>query len=260
MGRQIKAIELALGAPLFRRQPRGLALTETGAALVEPARDMRRAAGQIALAAAGRAQGLSGTVRLTASHVISHYVLPPILARLRADHPEIEIELVPSDLSENLLFREADIALRMYRPTQLEMVTRHLGDIPLGLFASQSYLNDRGRPEKLDELAGHSLIGFDRNSEILDGMRAMGHNATRHDFGLRTDDQPVYWELVRAGCGLGFGQCPLGQADPTLEQVLEHLPMPVLPIWLTAHQAMRQTPHIRRVWDFMADELASYLA
>ena len=124
LGRHIKAAEAALRTKLFDRVSTGLRLTEAGNMLLEPARDMFSASARFASIAAGRDMTLSGTVRITASVVVSHYLLPEVLAELRLAEPDIEIELVPSDTPENLLYREADIAIRMYRPTQLDIVTR----------------------------------------------------------------------------------------------------------------------------------------
>jgi DNA-binding transcriptional LysR family regulator len=255
VGRQVQAMEAALGVALFTRQPRGMALTEAGSGLVAPARAMREAAGRLALAAAGADEGLKGTVRVTASHLVSHYHLPAILAAIRAAEPEIAIELVATDHSENLLFREADIAIRMYRPNQLDVVTKHLGDFTLGVYAARSYLARAGRPERLKDLRGHALVGYDRNEAILRGMRAFGIEATRDWFGLRSDDDPVTWELVRAGCGIGFAQVAVADRDPAVERLLPDLPLPPLPVWLTAPEAMRHTPRLRRVWELLEEGL-----
>ena len=261
LGRQIKQVEEQLGVTLFHRQPRGLALTEIGAELLAPARAMREAAMQVSLTAAGREQKAAGTVRITASVFVSHFILPPIIAKIRRTYPEISIDLLPNDASENLLFREADIALRMYRPTQLDIITRHLCDLPLGMFASTDYLDRNGRPQNVDELFGiHDLVGYDRDEQILRGMRQMGMQAQRDWFQTRCDESVIYWELVRVGCGIGFAQVHVGLRDPRVEQVLSDIPIPPLPIWLTAHQAMRQTPRIRRVWDVLAAEIPAFVS
>lgn len=256
LGRQIKAIEAQLGAALFHRRARGFELTETGAALVAPARDMREAMHRIALTAAGREERLAGTVRITASVVMSTFHLPAILTRIREAEPEIELELVPSDTSSNLLYREADIAIRMYRPTQLDLVTRNIGDLPLAAYAATSYLARRGRPQGPQDLPQHDVIGYDAQSDILDGFRAAGMDVDRHWFRMRTDDQLAYWALVRAGAGIGFSQAEIGDNDPLVERIELGFPLPTLPVWLTAHEAMRQTPRIRRVWDLLAEGLS----
>ena len=256
VGRQVQALEDALGTLLFHRRQRGMDLTEAGAALVAPARDMARAAAALGLAAAGRAEGLTGTVRITASVTMAHYVLPPILGHIRAAEPEIAVELVPTDRTENLLFHEADIAVRMFRPGQLDTVTRHLGDIPLGLFAARSYLDRAGRPQTWEEALSHAFVGYDRDDRMIRGFAESGVQVTRDFFGVRCDMDSVLWQLIRAGCGLGFGQVPVGEADPALERLLPDMAFPVLPVWLTAHRDMRRTPRVRRVWDMLAEGLS----
>jgi len=254
LGRQIKQIETQLGADLFHRQPRGLSLTETGAALVEPARVMRQAMQQITLTAAGQQETLKGTVRITASTATSCYHMPAIIADIRVQEPEIEIELVPSDDTRNLLFREADIAVRMYRPTQLDLITQHIGDIELGMFAAHSYLKRRGVPTA-DTIMHHDVVGYDTNPAILDGLKAAGFPIDRDFFGVRCDDFIAYWELVRAGCGIGFSQANVGRGDAAVQELHLGYDLPSLPVWLTAHEAMRQTPRIRRVWELLAERL-----
>ena len=256
LGRHIADLEDSLGLSLFTRTPQGFRLTETGAELVPHARVMREAAASLSLAAAGR-EAISGTVRITASRIVSHHILPPILAQLRAQEPLIEIELVPSDASENLLFREADIALRMYRPTQLDVITTHLTDLPLGLYAAKSYLDRTGRPQNQTNLLALEIVGMDRSDLILRMMRALGVTRKREDFPLRCDDQIVYWNLVRAGCGVGAMQRLIGDADPLVERIAPEILLPALPVWLTAPDALRQSPRIRRVFDHLASAFKS---
>jgi DNA-binding transcriptional LysR family regulator len=251
LGRQIKAIEKQLGVELFTRQARGLTLTEAGRSLVPAARDVRDSVNRIALTAAGQKQSLSGTVRITASELVSHTHLPAILADIRLAEPEIELELAPSDSTENLLFREADIALRMYRPEQLDLVAQQLGYLEIGAFAATAYLDRFGRPRTLEEFASHQFVGYDRSELIVSGMRSAGFNIDRHFFGTRCDNQIVYWELVRQGCGIGFSQTAAADNDSLIEPLPIDFPIEPLPVWLTAHSAMRSTPRIRRVWDLL---------
>ena len=225
------------------------------------ARKMHAIASELALAAAGQGMQAAGTVRITASVFVSKYILPPIIAKIRQKHPETTIEMAPSDTSENLLFREADIAIRMYRPTQLDVVAKHLGDLALGMFGAVDYLNRKGRPENIgDILTGHDLVGYDHDEQILRGMRQMGLAAKRDWFNTRCDDNVVYWELLRAGCGLGFSQLYVAKNDPLVEQVLPDLAIPPLPVWLTTHQAIRNTPRIRQVWDILEHGIKSFVS
>lgn len=255
LGRQIKAMETQLGADLFHRQARGLSLTDTGAALVEPARRMREAMREISLTVAGQSARLEGSVRITASVAMSIWHLPKLIAKIREEEPKISIDLVPSDKSSNLLYREADIAVRMYRPTQLDLITQHLGHMTIGAYAARRYLDRRGMPRSLDDLMQHDVVGFDEQGDIVSGFAQGGIAVTREWFKTRCDDTATYWALVRAGCGIGFVQHSIGQNDPMVEQVDLGFDLPRLPVWLTAHETMRQTPRIRRVWDILANGL-----
>ena len=255
LGRHIRLLEAQLDLTLFRRVTRGLEPSDAALPLIEVAREMAQQAARLTRLAEGRQEGLKGTVRITASHVLSLSVLPPILSRLRLAEPEIQIELVPSDTSENLLFREADIALRMYRPEQLDIIARHVTDLPLGLYATPGYLARRGAPASIDDLLKLDFVGYDRDDRMIRLMREMNFTVTRDFFPVRCDDQTVHWELVCAGCGIGGTQRSIGDPDPRVQRVMPDLPLPALPLWLAAPSALRTNPRIRRVWDFLAEAL-----
>ncbi|MCG3266836.1 LysR family transcriptional regulator [Yoonia sp. I 8.24] len=255
LGRQIKTLEAQLGADLFHRQPRGFSLTRTGADLVAPARAMRAAVQQIGLTAAGQQARLAGTVRISASVAVAADHLPKIVAHIRKQEPEIEIEIAPTDDSHNLLFREADIAIRMYRPTQLDLVTKHLGDLELRMFAAKTYIQTHGQPRSVNDVRDHHFVGYDHDDRIIAGFRAAGVEVGRHFFKTRCDHHAIYWALVKAGCGIGFAQAAIGDRDPAVAAIDVGFPLPKLPVWLTAHAVMRQTPRIRRVWDLLEQGL-----
>ncbi|MDT9002196.1 LysR family transcriptional regulator [Paucibacter sp. APW11] len=252
LSRQLARLESLTGQLLFERHPRGMSLTAAGRALLPAARRMREGAQDLALALAAREQQLAGTVRLTASEVVSAYFLPELLLRLRLAHPEIQIELVASNEVENLLERSADIALRMVRPTQGMLVARKLADWPLGVFAHRRYLQRRGMPTR-ETMAAHEWLGYDRSDQLLRGFAAAGFAVEPSFFALRCDQQTVLWEALRAGLGLGVGLVALAARDPELVQVLPELPIPPLPLWLTAHRELRDTPRLRLVFDTIAE-------
>ena len=162
-----------------------------------------------------------------------------------------------TDRTENLLFGEADIAVRMYRPHQLDVITRHIGDVSLGLFAAKSYLERRGIPTR-DTMLEHDFVGYDRNEEIIRGFRERGLEVDRDFFVARTDSQTAYWELVRAGCGLGFGKVDYAKFDPLLQEVPTEFDLPKLEVWLTAHERVRRIPRVARVWEHLSDRLVDY--
>ncbi|WP_171173000.1 LysR family transcriptional regulator [Ruegeria sp. HKCCD8929] len=257
LSRQVHSLEHSLGVSLFDRHARGLKLSETGLQLMPMAERMREGMQGISLIAAGQSTRLEGTVRITASVFASHHILPPILADIRREEPDIQLELVPTDTSENLLFREADIAVRMYPPRQMDIIARHIMDLELAAFAAKSYLDRVGRPTTVEDMMDHDLVGYDANEMIIAKMRELGWPATRELFAVRCDNHCTYWELVRAGCGIGFCQRSVGRADPSVEEIPIELRVPPLQVWLAAPQAMRQTPRIRRVWDLLAEGLLS---
>ena len=256
LGRHIKAAEAALGAELFKRHSGGFQLTEIGMSLLEPARVMAKASAQMSMLAAERDVHLSGTVRITASMVVSHYLLPPIISKIRQVEPGIEIELVPSDTSENLLFREADIAIRMYRPTQLDVVTRKIADHPMALYAAHNIISKYGQPQNIDDLRNLPFVGFDRSDLILRHMRAMGVDVDKNFFGVRCDNQTTFWELVCAGCGVGAMQTVIGDADSNVQRLDFQPDLPSLPIWLAVHEVLYKNPRVKMVWDYLAECLS----
>jgi len=256
IGRHIKAIEKALGVELFHRAARGLTLTRTGLEILGHAREMQDAAARLHLVAGRHADNLQGTVRITASVVVSHHILPAILADIRVKLPEIQLELVPSDTTENLIFREADIAIRMYRPTQLDVITRHVTDQPMGLYANRSYLDRVGRPQSLQELLALDFLGFDRSDQIIRTMRDIGMDVDRDFFPVRCDDQAAHWRLICAGCGVGAAQTIIGDFEPLVERIAGEIRLPTIPVWLAAPDALRSNARIRAVWDLLAKGLS----
>ena len=254
LSRQIAQLEAQLGHALFERTTRGVRLTEAGTALRVPAERMREHARQFALVAAGRSQTLAGTVRVTASEIFSAYVLPELLLGLRRAHPEIQIELVASNSIENLLEREADIALRMVKPTQSALIARRLADQPLGMYAHRDYIASHGQPTPENMLA-HEWVGYDRSDQMLRGFRDAGLSVSPTLFGFRCDNQIVAWQAVLAGLGIGVTTQRVAALSPQVVRVLPALPIPPLPLWLTAHRELRGTPRLKVVFDALANAL-----
>ncbi len=259
LSRHVRDLEDSLGVSLFRRSVKGLEPTEAALGLIDDARAMGAAAEALALKAQGKSEAISGTVRLTTSVIVANLILPPILVRLRRAEPLIQIEIVASDVAQNLLRRDADIALRMFDPTQGSLIARKLGNTELGLYGAKSYLERAGRPERLDHLLDHDVIGFDRGDDMIRGFAAYGYPVTRNQFPLRCDDQMVCWNLLLAGAGLGFAQTRIGDAQPSLERLDIGMNLPALPVWLVMHEDVRSNARIRRVADFLSEAIGAWL-
>src|SRR5580698_7072129 len=140
LGRQIAELERRLGTALFVRSQRGLVPTDAARDIAPHAETMAAAAGSMLRAASGGASDAAGVVRITASEIVGAEVLPPLLAEFRRAHPDVTIELVLSNRVEDLLRGEADIAVRMVRPSQQALVARRIGTVGLGLYAHKAYL------------------------------------------------------------------------------------------------------------------------
>ena len=258
VGRQITELERDLQVLLFRRGQSGYELTENGALLVAQATTAREAMDRFALHATGREERISGTVRITASEVMATLVLPVYLPRLMDEEPGIEIELVGSNQVDNLLRRDADIAIRMVTPSQEELVARKIADIPMAMCAKESYLARHGTPHTPWELLQHRLIGQDRNDDFIRGFRAFGAQIDRHAFRFRCDNQVILWNAITSGVGIGIAQVPLIRRHADLVTFLPDLPIPSLPMWITMHKDVRTSPRIRRVADFLHVVLSDF--
>jgi DNA-binding transcriptional LysR family regulator len=260
LGRHLDQLEARLGAPLFVRSPQGLAPTETALALAPIAEAMASAADALARVASDKAGEITGAVRITASEVIGAEVLPAILADFADRHPGIVFELNLTNQTEDLLRRDADIAVRMVRPTQSALVAKKLGETWLGLYAHRGYLGNREPPKTLQEAAACRLIGFDRYPVPIQAIADAGISVKREMFSLRTDNDLAHIAAIRAGYGIGACQIGIARRDPNLVRVAEGAFTAALEMWLVMHEDLRASARIRAVYDHLAEALAAYSA
>ena len=208
----------------------------------------------------GQRDATSGTVRITTSTVAASYLLPAVLARLLASEPGIQIELVASNQLSNLLRREADIAVRMVRPVQGSLVAKKLADLPIVAAAHRRYLQQAPPLRQPADLAQHRVIGYDQDDTIERGFARMGQPSAQAQFAVRCDDQLAYGHLVAAGAGVGFVAAYNLRHWPGVQRVLPMLAIPSLPCWLAVHREIRGNRLVRRVYDFLAEEIPLELA
>ncbi len=260
LSRHVAELEAQLGTPLFERTGRGVTPTAAALAIADAARQMEAGALTLSRSLTTARNAETGTVRITTSEVAATWLLPPLLAQLQAQESGIAVELVASNQLTNLLRREADIAVRMVRPAQASLVARKLGEIPIIAAAHRDYLARFGTPKRPEDLAGHRLIGFDRDDGILKGFAQMGMPLTREHFALRTDAQIAYGQLVAAGAGIGFVAQYNLRHWPGVVALLPQLAIPPLPCWLAVHREIRASRLVRRVYDFLAEAIPPALA
>ncbi|MEA1651307.1 LysR family transcriptional regulator [Nitrospirillum sp. BR 11164] len=259
VGRHVEELERALGAALFTRSPQGLTPTATALELRGHAEVMAAAAAALLRTASGPADEVAGSVRVTASEVMGVEVLPPILADFRRDHPKVAIEVSLSNEMEDVLRRDADIAVRMVRPTQGALVARHLGVIPLGLHAHCRYLEWAGTPTSMEDVGRHSLIGFDTETAAIRALRAQGIYYGRDRFAFRADSDVAQLAAIRAGIGIGICQLGLARRDPDLVHLLPGALRITLDTWLVMHPDLKSSRRVRLLYDHLALGLAAYI-
>jgi DNA-binding transcriptional LysR family regulator len=260
VGRHIVALEKSLRLALFTRSPLGLTPTEAALSLRVFAESMHSTAAALERAATSQGTGVRGTVRVTASDVIGVEVLPPIIARLRARHPELVVELVLTNRVQDLLRREADIAVRMLRPRQELLVARRIGRIEVGLHAHENYLAKHGAPRNLTELASHSLIGFDQPTAFIRAAGKALAGWRREAFAMRTDNDLAQLALIRAGAGIGACQAAIARRDAAIARILPRQFSLSLETWITMHEDLRNSPRCRATFDALVEGLQQHAA
>jgi len=256
VGRHVSALERALGLTLFTRSQTGLIPTEAALSLQGHAQAMESSAAALERAAEGqgnRASGrkadLSGTVRVSASVVVGVELLPPIIAGLQGEHPRLKIELVATNELQDLLRREADIAVRMTQPKQDLLIARRVRSVPLGMHAHRDYLARRGTPRRLADLAQHALIGFDKETPFMRAASADWPQWRRNAFSTRTDNELAQLALLRAGAGIAVCQVQLARRDPSLVRVLAKQFELSLDTWITMHEDLRNNAACKLVFE-----------
>ncbi|TCT04992.1 LysR family transcriptional regulator [Aquabacter spiritensis] len=256
--RRIEELERHLGVALFTRSPAGLTPTALARDLAAPAEAMASAAAAFARAASAEAGSTGGTVRITASEVIGMEVLPPILAETRAAHPGLVFELALTNRSEDLLRREADIAVRMVRPAQEALVARRVGTVTLGLHGHKRLLDAWGRPATLSEARAMPLVGFETETVGVRAVKAMsGIDLRREDFVFRSDSDLAQLAAIRAGLGLGICQIGLAARDPMLERVVPDVAFD-LETFVVTHEDLRDVRRVHLVFDALVAGLTAY--
>lgn len=255
VGRQVAALEEELGVTLVQRAGRGLTLTEAGLDLIEHLRAMGDAARRVSLTATGRSQSLEGLVRITAGESECAFLLPPVLARIRRLHPGIQLDLVATNEVRDLSRREADIALRNFRPRDPELTARKVREDPAWLYGTPEYLARIGPIESAADLARAEVLMIERSEVMAQHLRAMGAPLGPEHFPIATPNHLVQWALCKRGLGLCFMMAHVGDAEPDVVRIPEVLPPMPVPVWLTTHRAVHTSRRLRAVFDLLAEGL-----
>ena len=244
--RRIAALEAALGLTLFDRSATGYALTAEGEALVPPARALADAAEQMAQSAeAARRSGI-GALRVSTSDALGDTIVAPAIARFRAAHPELRVELDISDRFVDLAAGEADIALRgsHLAPGEEGLIQRRLPDMRWGLYCSTAYAEAHGRPADPHALAEHPIATL--GGAVLQALRETAPHARIVDV---TNSVGSLTAVLRAGYCTGLLPCLIGDADPALVRCFAS--DGPAPLWLVYAERLRGRREARAFLDFL---------
>jgi DNA-binding transcriptional LysR family regulator len=245
---------------LFTRPQRGLSATEAALTLVPRAEVMAAAADALTRASSGEARGECGTVRQTAGEMMGCELLPPMLAEFSLRYPQIHLELTLSNRNLDLRRRDADIAVRMVRPTQKSLIARRVGVIPVGLFAHRRYVEAFGLPKEPDEISRHCLIGFDRDMDVMKSASGPPVRLRREQFRFRCDNVAGQLAALRAGVGIGACFVTVAQRNPDLIRLFERTLSFQREVWLAIHRDTKTTRRIGLLFDHLVNRLTASLS
>lgn len=256
MSRRVEHLETRLGAALFERSSAGMALNSLGTSLLGLAEQMEQAALAAERRIAARGTGLEGLVRVTTLEWVGHHVLAPILAGFCRQHPGITVELLTDDRVFSLTRHEADIAVRVTRFEQDGLVQRRIGSSPRALYASETYLAERGEPDFAAGCPGHALVTLPEAVVALAQARWLqDHLAPKAHVALRSNSLDVQVATAAAGAGLALLPCKLGDSLPALRRLNPPEPPPEREFWLGFHEDLRHTPRVRALANHIAAEM-----
>jgi DNA-binding transcriptional LysR family regulator len=253
-GRRLASLEGGLGTRLLHRTPEGYVPTLAGEAVLGQVERVEAEALAVERAVGGRDAQLEGVVRVTAVETLASHVLTPCFCALRSRTPEIAIELLAGVRHLSLAMREADVAVRLARFEQHDLVARRIGSLAYGLYASPAYLERHGEPDFAAGCPGHRLLTGLDGSEVPQLVGWLAEVAPRAGVALKTDSPEAQFQA--ALCGEGMACLARLRGDTVDGERLRRLRPPEAPpridIWLAVHKDNRRTPRVRLVLDAIA--------
>lgn len=257
LSRRIAALEEQLKGHLFQRTPKGLLLTDAGENVLAGARRVEEEALAIERQADAAQQTLTGIVRISVTEGLGAVWLPERIAAFHDAYPGVCVEMLVDNRAANLVRREADIAIRMFRPDQPDLIAKRVGEVVMGLYGSGSYFERHGKPERISHLKEHYLVGFDEtmahNNPAVQRLETyFAHERIVH----RSSSFIGQLNATRAGIGLGVHDCFLADREPALQRIFPREFNHRVETWLVTHSDMRRSARIRAVYDFIADAFA----
>ena len=254
VGRRIAELESRLATRLFARHQTGYFLTDEGRELLgraEAAEDNMLA---FERGASGLAPAVSGIVRLATTENLATDLVIPALPRFVARHPQLRLEIVTTTATVELGRRDADLALRVVRPSQGNLKMRRLGEMTHGVYGHRDYLA-RHPARDGDPLAGRAVVTWDEAHAHLPAARWLAQRAPDAHIVLTASTLRAQIAAVRAGLGLAVLPDFLA-TDPDFVRVLAPDEVFSDGVWLVMHADLAASNRVRAVADFLAETVA----
>lgn len=248
LSRRIAALEEQLGAQLLVRGPRHFKVTEAGKRLQSVAQQMRLTSKKIEGGSWDGVDLIGGTVRISATEAVTNAWLIEQLPGFVATYPEIAIEMVTDNRLTDLLNRNSDVAIRLLRPTQKDLIARKVGVMRVGYYASVSYVEQYGAPQTASDLSEHRTIAIEGSRKFASEVEAVTKNGKT---ALRLRNVLGVMRAIKADLGIGPVYCFHAAQQSDLVRVLEKEPLIEMEIWLTAHPELKENPSIRATYDYL---------
>ncbi|MBZ4420367.1 LysR family transcriptional regulator [Myxococcus sp. RHSTA-1-4] len=253
VGRRLAALERSVGVRLLEKAPGGMRLTVAGEQAVQAARHIDETATTLERQLAGADVQVSGSVRVTAPETVVSHVLAPHLPAWHERHPALRLELLAATQVLNLSRREADVAVRLFRPQEPTTLTvRKLGELSLALYGSRTYVRRHGRP-RLDALREHVLLGYDETLAQTPEQQWLERAGDGALFALRSNSRYALLEAARNGLGLTVLPCYLADGVPGLVRLSRVDDLPRREVWLAVHPDLQHASRVRAAIDLLVE-------
>lgn len=255
LSRQVAALEEELKVVLFEKSGRGLILTPVGEELLRYAERMSDAARALSLSAAGSEDAPHGNVSISAAEIVAGHILPKLVVKLRDRHPQIRIEIQAADHASDLLRREADIAIRNFRPTELDLIGKRIGVQSWGLYASKSYVKENHPLDSAKEIEQAHFIAFDKADTLETHLAKQSLSIAKENIVAIAPSMLVGMQLIKNDVGIGVMPVDVGEGEADLQRIASDLVHFEVEYWLVTHRELRTNRRIRLVFDFLTEEL-----
>ena len=252
VGRRIQALERRLGAKLFDRHRHGMEVTPAARGVLVQAESMMSNATSIERHLAGLDREMAGIVRIAATEGIAANWLVARLGQLRGTHPDIVVQVIASDQVLDLATRQADLAIRFFRPTSNQLVAARVGQVNFSIFAAPSYIERYGLPQKTDELREHHIVDH-TTLHSLTAMKPWSEMVERStSVVLRTNSSYAAVEAVKAGYGISVFPDYVTKSSNLVPAPIDL--RIVRDIWLVSHEETNKGARIRTVIDYVREQ------